>query len=116
MLQQRVIALIYKELLAVWRDKKSRFVLIFPPLMQLFIFAFAATLDVKNVPIGILNRDDGEQSFELVQRFRGSPTFNNIVYLNAVEEVAPFIDNRKGVMVVSIDEPSGVLTRRRYCP
>jgi ABC-2 type transport system permease protein len=100
----RISSLIWKELLAVLRDKKSRIAIFFPPLFQLFIFAFAATLDVKNVPIGILNRDNGEQAFELVQRFHGSPTFKHIVYLQGVEEIAPFIDNQKGIMVVSIDE------------
>ena len=88
----------------MWRDKKSRFILIFPPLWQLFVFAFAATLDVKNVTIGILNRDNGKEGFELVQRFRGSPIFTHIVYLDAVEKIAPFIDNQKGPIVLSIDE------------
>jgi ABC-2 type transport system permease protein len=100
----RIYALLIKELLAVWRDKRSRTVLILPPLMQLFIFAWAATLDVKNVPIGILNRDNGEKAFELVQRFHGCPSFTKIVYLKSVEEIAPFIDQQKGLMVLSIDE------------
>lgn len=100
----RILTLIIKEFLAVWRDKKSRLVLIVPPVVQLFIFSFAATLDVKNVPIGILNRDNGKQGFELVQRFHGSPVFNKIVYLQGVEEIAPFIDNMRGAMVVSLDQ------------
>lgn len=100
----RIVTLIHKEILAVWRDKKSRFVLIVPPIMQLLIFAFAATLDVKDVPIGILNRDNGEQAIELIQRFQGSPTFSKIIFLKSVNEIAPFIDNQNGVMVISIDE------------
>lgn len=100
----RIISLIKKELLAVLRDPKSRSAIIFPPIIQLVIFVFAATLDVKNVPIGILNRDNGEQGYEFVQRFHGSPTFSHIVYLNAVDEIAPFIDNQRGVMVVHLDE------------
>ena len=100
----RILSLIRKEILAVWRDKKSRLVLIIPPIVQLFIFAFAATLDVKNVPIGILNRDSGEQGFELTQRFHGSPTFTHITYLKGVEEITPFIDNMRGAMVISIDQ------------
>lgn len=100
----RILALIWKELLAVLRDPKSRISILLPPLIQMFIFTFAATLDVKNVPIGILNRDNGEQAFELVQRFHGTPFFNRIIYLKGVEEIGPFIDNQKGVMVVSIDE------------
>lgn len=100
----RIISLIYKEILAVWRDKKSRTVLIVPPLLQLFIFAFAATLDVRNVSIGVVNRDSGEQGFELIQRFRGSPIFTQIHHLQSTKEIAPFIDNQKGVMVLSLDE------------
>jgi len=100
----RIYSLLIKEILAVWRDKKSRIMLIVPPVVQLVVFTFAATLDVKNVPIGILNRDNGKQSFELVQRFVGAPTFNKIVYLHAIEEVAPAIDHQRVAMVVSIDE------------
>ena len=100
----RLMALIVKETLAMLKDPKARFVLIIPPIIQLFVFAFAATLDVKNVPIGILNRDNGERAFELVQRFHGAPTFSHIVYLESVSQIAPFIDNQKGVMVISIDE------------
>lgn len=100
----RILALIYKEILAVWRDKKSRAILIVPPIFQLFIFAFAATLDVKNAPIAILNRDNGERAFELVQRFYGSPFFTKVVFLNAVEEITPFIENMQGIMVISIDQ------------
>ncbi|MBI3901111.1 MAG: ABC transporter permease [Chlamydiia bacterium] len=100
----RISSLIIKEFIAVWRDKKSRFILIFPPIWQLFVFAFAATLDVQNITIGILNRDSGEKGFELVQRFCGSPYFTHIVYLPSVESITPFIDNQKGTLVLSIDE------------
>jgi ABC-2 type transport system permease protein len=100
---RRILALIWKELLAAMRDSKSRISILLPPIIQLIIFTPAATLDVKNVPIGILNRDNGKQAFELVQRFHGSRFFNNIVYLQGVQEIAPFIDEQRGVMVVSID-------------
>ncbi len=100
----RILALIHKEILAVWRDKKSRSMLIVPPLLQLLIFAYAATLDVKNVPIGILNRDYGAESYELLQRFHGSPTFNRIIYLHSVDEITSMIDNQEVAMVIHIDE------------
>lgn len=89
----------------VLRDTKVRVSILVPPIIQLFVFTFAATLDVKDVPIGILNRDSGEQGFELVERFYGTRIFNNrIFFLKGVEEIASFIDHQKGVMVVSIDE------------
>lgn len=101
---QRIMALIHKEFLAVWRDKKSRAVLVVPPLVQLLVFAFAATLDVKNISMAIWNRDLGEKGFELVQRFHGSPTFTQIHYLQSEEEMRAYIDNQKGGLVLSINE------------
>lgn len=93
-----------KEFLAVWQDKKSRFFLVIPPIMQLFIFAFAATLDVKNVSIAVLNKDEGKLSHELIERFKGSPTFTHITYLNSVKQISDIVDNQKVTMVIHIDE------------
>lgn len=100
----RILTLIRKEILAVLRDKKSRTMLIIPPLLQLMIFALAATLDVKNVSIGILNLDNGKESFELIQRFKGSPTFTKLVYLDSVSDIAKVIDNQIVSMVIHLDE------------
>lgn len=100
----RVKAMIKKEFLAVLKDPKTRFILILPPIIQLFIFSFAATLDVKNVPIGILNLDNGQKSFELSQRFIGSKTFSKIVFLKSDKEIAPLIENSEVIAVLSIPE------------
>lgn len=100
----RILALIWKEILAVMSDPTSRFAILLPPIIQLLIFTPAATLDVKNVPIAILNLDSGEQGFELVQRFQGTTFFSRIQFLKAVEEIAPYVDEQKGLLVVSINE------------
>jgi len=109
----RIKTLIIKELLAVLRDRKSRLAILAPPFIQLFIFAFAATLDVKNASIAILNRDGGKEAFELTMRFEGSPIFGKITHLHAVEEIAPFIEHQKGIMVLSIDEQFSRLLRAK---
>ena len=100
----RVKALIIKEILSVWRDKKSRTVLIVPPLVQLLIFAFAATLDVTHATIAVLNHDSGKASFELIQRFKGSPIFHNLFYLSSEKEIQEAIDTQKALMVIHIDD------------
>ncbi len=101
---QHIITLIWKELLMVLQDSKIRISILVPPVIQLVIFTFAATLDVKNVPIGVLNRDNGEQGIELTERFYGTKVFGSVAFLKGVEEMNPFMDLQKGVMVVSIDE------------
>ncbi|MCK4934136.1 MAG: ABC transporter permease [Simkaniaceae bacterium] len=104
-MKKKILALIWKELLMVLRDNKVRISILVPPIFQLCIFTFAATLDVQNAPIGILNRDSGEKGFELVQRFYGSKIFNyKITHLQSVEQIGPFIDEQKGLMVLSLDQ------------
>lgn len=99
----RIKTLIIKELLAVWRDKRSRIVIILPPLIQLLLFSFAANLEVKNISIAVLNRDGGKASFELVQRFQGSRNFNKIYYLEKESQIKDMIDSQKAIMAMYID-------------
>lgn len=96
--------LIWKEFLTVLKDKKIRISLLLPPIIQLFVFTYAATLDVKNVSIGIFNQDGGTASAELMQRLQGNKIFSQITYLQGEEEIASFIDHQQGMMVLSIDE------------
>ncbi len=96
----RIRALIVKELLAVWRDKRSRLALIGPPLVQLVLFSYAATLDVTNVAVGVLDRDGGRWSAEFVQRLEGSRTFADIRTLRRQGEIDRLIAERAVLAVV----------------
>jgi ABC-2 type transport system permease protein len=98
----RIRSLIIKELLAVWRDPKGRFVLLVPPVIQMLIFSYAATQEVKNVRIAVLNQDMGIYARDLVARFEGSPSFREVVHLTADAEIARAIDSRSVLMVVHI--------------
>ena len=77
----RIRSLFVKELLAVWRDPKGRFVLLVPPVIQMLIFSYAATQEVKNVRIAVLNQDMGTAARDLVARFEGSPNFREVIHL-----------------------------------
>ena len=56
---RRVLALMIKEFLALLKDKKSRVVLIGPPVIQLVVFGYAATFDLSHVPYAVYNEDTG---------------------------------------------------------
>lgn len=100
----RVRALVVKELLAVLRDRKSRTVLILPPLLQLTIFAFAATMEVKNIELAVLDQDGGKAAIELTQRFAGSPSFTRVTRLAGQQEVAPTLEGEKAMAVLVIEQ------------
>ncbi|NRP73302.1 Inner membrane transport permease YbhR [Ensifer psoraleae] len=98
----RLKALIIKELLAVLRDPKGRAILIGPPIIQLLVFSYAATLEVKNVDLMVLDRDTGQWSQELVQRIGGSPTFRTITRANNPAEVQFAIDTQRVLAALEI--------------
>ncbi|MBI2707314.1 MAG: ABC transporter permease [Proteobacteria bacterium] len=96
----RLKALIIKELLAVWRDKKSRITLIAPPLIQLIILSHAATLDVNNISLGVYNQDKGWYSHELIQRIKGSPYFKHVYEFGSFQEAKKAIDLQNVIVSV----------------
>jgi ABC-2 type transport system permease protein len=100
----RIRALIIKEMLAILRDKKSRMVLIVPPLIQLFIFSFAATQEVKNQTLAILNSDHGKPALVLEQDFAAASTFSKVIHLQRPEEIAPIINEQQAIAVLQIPQ------------
>ncbi len=68
----RLRAQIVKELLSILRDPRSRLVVFAPPLLQLMIFTFAATLEVRNVEVAVHNQDTGRWSQEFIERLRNA--------------------------------------------
>lgn len=95
----RIVALTIKELLAILKDKRSRIVLIVPPILQLFIFGYAASFDLNDIPIAIYNQDQSAPSRNLVAHIIGSPHFHLYGYLSNDQQIQPLIDN-KNVLVV----------------
>ncbi len=100
----RVLALTKKEFLALMRDKRSRVVIIVPPIMQLLVFGFAATYDLNNVPVAILNEDSGLQSRELISRFNGSPNFDVRHYLDNEKQIESIIDGKQALLVLHFSQ------------
>ncbi len=99
---QHIFALMMKELLALVRDKRSRFVLIGPPIAQLLVFGFAATFDLQHAALAIYDEDHGTVARELVGRFAGSRNFEVVARVSHHDQVAPLIDNREALMVLHI--------------
>lgn len=99
----RLRAMIVKEIWALLRDPKSRIVLIVPPLIQLLIFTFATTLDVKNVDIGLVDRSGGVHTQELVQRIAGSPQFRDVIVLPSMQVMEEAIDEQKVIAALVIE-------------
>ncbi|MFZ0614114.1 MAG: ABC transporter permease [Desulfobacterales bacterium] len=98
----RIVALVRKEFLALMKDKKSRFTIIIPPIVQLLVFGYAATFDLNNVPYAVYDEDRGDAARDLLSRFRGSPNFQEVAQLSRNADIAPLIDRKGALMVIHI--------------
>jgi ABC-2 type transport system permease protein len=101
-MRKRIVSLMIKEFLALLRDRKSRVVVFVPPLVQLIVFGYAATFDLKNIPYAIYNEDRSEMSQQLEAAVSGSPNFQEVVRITRQAEIAPLIDKRDVLLVLHI--------------
>jgi len=74
-----------------------------PPLMQLLIFAHAATMEIRNIDMVILDRSKTVQSRDLISKFQHSKWFRHIVIVENENQVAQMIRTRKTQLALSIN-------------
>ncbi len=84
------------------RDPRARYSLILPPIIQLFIFSSAATMEVKNIHLGVVDLDRGPYAADLLQRLRGSRSFTALPLYPALVMARTAIEREQvvGVLVL----------------
>ena len=101
----RIKALAKKEFILVTRDTRSLAAAIFIPLLMIFLFGYALSLDVDRIPLLIVDQDKTPSSRELIQRLGDSRYFTITRYLNRTAEIEPALNRREALMALVI--PSG---------
>lgn len=99
----RLRAITIKEIWALIRDPRSRITLFIPPLLQLMIFSYAATLEVDNIDVGLLDMSAGIHSSEFASRLGGSPNFRTIKRLQSPGELRAAIDRQEVIAAIVIE-------------
>ena len=97
----RILTLIQKEVLAVLRDPRNRMALVIPPILQLFLFSFTGTLEVKHVTLGIWNQDYGQVANELIERLSASPNFGHVEFAHSRQELQQMIDDQRVMLAIT---------------
>ena len=101
-LLSRIAALFLKEALALWKDKRSRVVIIVPPLVQGLLFGYAASFDLHHVAMAVFDQDGSEPARELIAHFNGAPAFDEVARLTHEEQIAQYLDSRKAALVLRL--------------
>ncbi len=115
-MQNRLFTLVRKEMQALLRDKQSRRLLIVPVILQLLLFPFAATLEVKNATLAVFNQDHGRDSLELMQRFAQAKAFKKIIAIRSEADLRRTIDRQKAVVVLRFPEDFSRRIETRTAP
>ena len=92
---RRIYVLIKKEFFSIWRDPKSRMLVILPPLLQLLIFAHAATMEVRNLSMSVLDKCNTIQSRELISEFAHSKWFKKIIPVQNETQIEKLVKEQK---------------------
>jgi ABC-2 type transport system permease protein len=98
----RILALIRKELLAIFKDPRGRFTLLGPPIFQTLLFGYAATFDLSDIPYAVLDQDRSAASYELLARLDGSGAFHRVANLQRDDDIRTLINDRRVLLVVQI--------------
>ena len=85
-------AMLLKELKQMLRDPKMRTIVFVMPLLQLLVFSFALTMDVKNIGIAVLDYDDSPQSRAITDSFAASGYFRIQYRVTGPDEVKRLLD------------------------
>ncbi len=86
---KQFFAFVKKEFFHIWRDKRTMFILLGMPVVQIVIFGFALTNEVKNSKIAILDNSKDDATFSLSAQLDASRYFDlekNLTSYNQVEE------------------------------
>jgi len=63
---ERLKAMLIKEFIQTFRDPRMRIVLFVLPVIQTVIFGYAVNMDVRSVPVAVIDRDNSPESRDLL--------------------------------------------------
>jgi len=102
---QRLRFLVRKEFLELRQNPRLFGLVIIAPILQLTMLGYAATTDVKDVPVVVADGDRSPASRELIARFDASRNFTVIDTVTTAEEIEPYLERGRAWIALSI--PTG---------
>lgn len=101
----RLWAVANKEAREIWRDPITLGITIVLPLVMMFLFGYAITLDVKEIPLAVLDEDGSPESREYVAGVLQSGYFRLHAAVQSPREIERLLD--QGAVRVALVIPAG---------
>jgi ABC-2 type transport system permease protein len=100
---QRVVALIRKETIRLLRDRRLLLFVLGMPILQLFLYGYAASLSVDHLPTVVVDQSNDRQSRQLITDLVNSQYFNVTQKLDSEFEASEAIS--RGAVKVGVIIP-----------
>lgn len=81
------IAFVRKEFYHIFRDKRTMLILLVMPVVQIILFGFAISTQIRNIDIAIVSPDRDETSRKIAEKLDANDYFTFVGYLNSVADV-----------------------------
>jgi ABC-2 type transport system permease protein len=108
---RRVLHLVRKEFLELRQDPRLFGIVVLAPILQLTMLGYAATTDVRDVPIVVVDADRSAASRELVERFEASETFVIVDTVSSLAEIDRYLDRGDAWMALAVPADYGERVR-----
>jgi drug efflux transport system permease protein len=107
----RLISIIRKEFIQIFRDPRTLILIIIMPIMQLFLLGYAATTDIKNISIAVWDQSQSPQSRALLDAFRAADYFSIDYPVYSAQEYTDLIEAGKirAALIIPPDYDTGLL-------
>ena len=92
-MNSRLISIIRKEFIQIFRDKRTLALILVIPLLELFLLGYAATNDVRNVPMAVVDQSRGPEARALLDAYRAADYFKLNYFVNSNAEMQALIQN-----------------------
>ena len=110
---QRLRCLIRKEFQELRQNPRLFGLVVVAPIVQLTMLGYAATTDVKDVPVVVADGDRSALSRELIGRFDASRNFSVVRIVTTTREIEPFLESGTAWLALSIPAGYGEQIARR---
>jgi ABC-2 type transport system permease protein len=104
---RRILYVMWKEVIELRQDPRIFGIIFIAPVVQLTVLGYAATTDVRHVPIVIADSDRSAESQQLISRFTGSGIFELVDVVSAVRDVDRHLERGDAWMALSIPNRYG---------
>jgi len=93
--KNRLLSIIRKEFIQIRRDPRTLMLILFIPVMQLFLLGYAATNDVRNIPLAVFDQDRGSGARRLLAAYEAADYFRLAYEVDSETELRELIDSGK---------------------